>query len=102
MAKRKPKVIAPFEQLKFLNLPEKDSSALVGVRVRGEITSSKKYEDNYEIKITDCGSDITLHGNLKCPESRKNALHKFDKLIEVLTEGRNHIEAELKKNNLKF
>lgn len=102
MAKRKAKTIEPFQNLKFLNIPEKDSSALVGVRIRGEISSSNKYEDNYEIKITDCNGTVTLHGGLKNPESRRNALNKFDSLIKVLTEGRNHIEKQLKENNLKF
>lgn len=103
MAKAKvKKIITPFEELKFLNIPEKDSTALVAVRVREEISGSKKYEDNYEIKITDCSNTVTLHGNLKNPESRKNSLNKFDSLIEVLTNARNHIEKELKEKNLRF
>lgn len=96
------KIITPFEELKFLNIPEKDSTALVAVRIRGEVSGTKRYEDNYEIKITDCSNTVTLHGNLKNPESRKNSLNKFDSLIEVLTNARNHIEKELKEKNLRF
>jgi len=102
MAGKKTKKIEPFQELKFLNLPEKDSMALVGVKINGTVSGGSKWGDNYEIKITDCNGQILLHGNLKNPQSRKNALAKFDNLIEVLTNARNHIESKLKEQNLRF
>jgi len=100
--KKRKKEIVPFQEVKFLNSAEKGSMALVGVKINGVISGGTKWGDNYEIKITDCNNQILLHGSLKNPESRKNALAKFDNLIEVLSKSRDHIENQLKEQKLRF
>ena len=95
--KRKKKVnFAPYSRIEYLNLPDKSSNSFIGVNI-----SYARY-DGYSIDIADCNEKIHLHGGLTGVSSRKNALGKFDKLIEILTEARNHIESELKKNKLRY
>ena len=94
--------IEPLSMVKMLNLPTKSSLATILVKLRGNIGTTDRGGDNYQIKITDCSNSILLHGNLKSPDSRRNAINKLDTLIDVLTQAKEHIEQELKKNKLEY
>lgn len=102
--KKKGKQIKAYQNISFLNLPEKNSMSSIAIKVNGFLTNTEgKYErDNYEIRISDCAEHIILHGSLKSPESRRNAFKKLDVLIESLTEAKAYIEKELKRHNLKY
>jgi beta-xylosidase len=94
--KKKKKVrYKEFHKRQFLNLPNKESNAFIAVHMTNE-----KW-NGYVIRITDCNERITLHGSLAQLKSRKNAIHKVDRLIETLHELREHMVAEFKRNNLK-
>lgn len=80
----------------FLNLGDRESDAFISVRVKND-----KW-DGYSIRITDCNDMVKLHGGLDKLKSRKNAMHKVDTLIDTLTELKEHLISEFKRNNLKY
>lgn len=95
--KKKPLKWKSFNQREFLNLPNKSSAAYISARV-----SSEKYQDDYEIIITDCNNTIRLHGNLKSLESRKNAINKINTLEDTLAKMRNHLIQEFAMKDVNF
>lgn len=99
MARTKKK-IESFRDIRSLNLIEKDTPAYA----KSVISSSPNREGFgfYDIEISDCNSRISLHGSLSNPLSRKNALYKIQNLIEVLEGAKNHIESEVKTNNIRI
>lgn len=100
MAKKTLKTMVPYRSGAFLNLVEKDSGAMIVVKARGKLTGTG-WEDNYSIDINDCEDKIHLHGKLRNPQSRANALFKINTLINHLTDLRDHIETQLQENNLR-
>ncbi len=79
--------ITPYYHRAFLNLQGKESNAYISVGMKPDDW------DGYTIKITDCEEQILLHGSLNKKESRTNAMHKIDTLIESL----NLLKAEMEK-----
>lgn len=103
MAKRPPKFTDIHRSIEFLNLADKDSPATISVQVQKCLLNSRKYNSGqYIIRISDCGNQVELHGVVNSPESRKNALHKFDTLIKHLQAGRDHLESEFKRHKVKY
>jgi len=100
MEKKKKQVmkIEPLDKIMFLNLPGKESAASIGVRISPRLRDW----DAYAIYITDCDDTIKLHGSLGSIESRKNAINKFDTMIDILINARNHIVFECRKKELKI
>lgn len=86
----------PYSRIEYLNLPDRSSPTSLGVNI------SYGKHPGFSIEICDCGNRMQIHGNIRSVSARKNALHKFDKMIEVLAEARDHLEAELKKNKLRY
>jgi len=97
--KKKPVMkIEPMDEMKFLNLPGKESAASLGIRISPQI----REWNAYAIYISDCDDAIRLHGSLGSIESRKNAINKFDTMISMLIKARNHIVFECRKKELKI
>ena len=90
---------------RFLNLAEKDSDALVQIKIRANsiLNQSKSDSSNdLAIRIMDCNTEVRLHGSLKAA-SMANSLFKLNTLIDALTEARDCIngianEAALRAN----
>lgn len=102
-SKRSDKFTDTYRSVDFLNLPDKDSPALISVHIQKCLLNSKKYNSGqFLIRLTDCSRAVELHGVLNSVQSRKNALNKFDTLINELQKGKDHLLAEFKKNNVKY
>ena len=101
--KRTDKFTEPYRSVKYLNVIEKDSPATVSVHIQKCLLNSKRYNSGqYIIRINDCGERIELHGVVNSPDSRRNALHKFNTLIDELQKGRDHLESEFKKAGVQY
>ncbi len=77
----------------FLNLAEKESDALIHVKIKANsILNQNKSDSSHDldIRITDCNEEILLHGSLKAA-SIANSLFKLNALIDALTETRDYI-----------
>jgi hypothetical protein len=83
--------IKPFYERHFLNLPSKDSPAVI----KGRVPSGKYRHDQYELVISDCDGEITLHGRLDNKVSIENFRHKIGLVKSVCDNMLKHVEAEL-------
>ena len=90
--------IVPFQNISCLNMVGKGSDASILCSVSDKIADWSAYQ----INVSDCDQKARLHGSLKTPENRQNALHKIDALINSLTEMRTHLINEFNNRKLKY
>ncbi|MCF2874035.1 MULTISPECIES: hypothetical protein [unclassified Tenacibaculum] len=104
MAKQKTKKVESYRKIELLNIPEKTTGAYISVYTGGKLAQNAAWntKGKYEIKISDCERSILLHGSITSLESRKNAIHKIDSLVEVLSGLKDHLVMQFKENNVRF
>lgn len=81
-----------FASRDFLNLPGSHGDALISVNLFNRIG----------IRITDCENEINLYESFGSVKGRKNAFHKVSTLIKHLTDLKDHMESEFKRNNVRY
>lgn len=87
----------PYRTIEHLNMLGKGSGAYISCEV-----GNNGPNNGYNIIVSDCHSKSELHGSLNRVDSRQNAIHKIDTLINSLIKTRNHIVAEAQSKGMKI